>query len=492
MSKTTNTKSVSELSFEKRILNERSKLRGSTEQLLDRIDSSNYGNSSKKILKQILRSESNGHLYFGLFPCPPAVEKAKGAKMWDADGREYVDFHSGFSVSILGHCNDEVNQAIKTQLDDLQHFAELPCRVRADFSEKILEFAPWDYEKKCLLTVTGGEAIEVTIKLSRWYTGKPLIMTQYGDYHGRTAGAMGLTSKSSMFGFHYPILPADSGIIRFHFAYCYRCPFGQKYPDCDMQCIKAIEFLFESKETLLRNPVADITNVAAMIIEPFQSSAGYIIPPMEYLQGLKNICDKYGVLFVSDEIQTGMGRSGKKWAIEHSGVIPDMITVAKSISNGLPISVTIGRKEIMDSWGPGAHCTTFCGYPVACAGGLKVLEIMERDNIVEQVSNKEKWLTDGLNELKEKHPIIGDFNCKGLYAGIELVRDRKTKAPADKEARYITQNCLENGLIFIASGYFSNRLAFAPPLIISKDEIEEGLSKLDKALTQAEREFRIN
>lgn len=484
-------KPIDDLAFESRILSERAKVKSSVEQIEQRIEQSTLGPKSKSVLKQTLSHESIGHLYWSLFSCPPVVDRAKGAKMWDADGKEYVDFHSGFSVNILGHCHPEVNAVIKDQLDRIQQFAELPNPVRAEFAEKVLELLPWDYPKKSQLTVTGGEAIEVAIKLARWYTGKPIIMTQYGDYHGRTAGAMALTSKASMLAFHYPLLPADSGIFRFHFAYCYRCPFGCSYPSCDLQCIKAVEYLFESKETWLNNPGAGITNVAAMLVEPFQSSAGYIIPPPEYLQGLKSICDQYGILFISDEIQSGMGRTGKMWAIEHSGVVPDLITSAKSLSNGIPVSICAGRREIMDSWGPAAHCTTFCGYPVACAGGVKVVEIFQRDKIVDQVAEKGEFLAEGLTDLMNKHPIIGHFDCQGLYAGIDLVRDRKTKEPASKETGFISSSCLDQGLICIGSGYFYNRLAFAPPFVISRDEISQGLTILDKVLTEAEKKFDI-
>ena len=479
------------LAFEERILAERARLRSSSDQLAARVEASFLGPRSKAIMKEIMAAESNGHLYFGLFHCPPVVERARGARVWDADGKEYIDFHSGFSVNILGHCHPEVNEAIKAQLDELQQFAELPCRVRAEFSTKILQLLPWDYPKKCQLTVTGGEAVEVAMKLCRWYTGKPIILTQYGDYHGRTAGAMALTSKSGMFAYHYPVLPADSGVLRFPFAYCYRCPYGHEYPACDLWCVKALEALFESKETWLNNPAANITNVAAMIVEPFQSSAGYIIPPVEYHQGLKALCDRYGILFVSDEVQSGMGRSGKTWAIEHSGVVPDLITAGKSLSNGLPISATMGRREILDSWGPGAHCTTFCGYPVACAGGVKVVEIIQRDRIPEQAAAKGEVLAAGLADLMDRHPLIGHFDCKGLYAGLELVRDRRTKEPAKEETAFVSAAGLKNGLIFISSGYYSNRLGLAPPLVISADEIRAGLAILDDVLGQAEKRFRI-
>jgi 4-aminobutyrate aminotransferase-like enzyme len=249
--------------------------------------------------------------------------------------------------------------------------------------------------------------------------------------------------------------------------------------------------MFQNKETWLNNPAAGITNVAGMIIEPFQSSAGYIIPPPEYLKGLKNLCDKYGILFVSDEVQTGMGRTGKMWAVEHADVVPDLITVAKSISNGLPISLCMGRQEVLDSWGPGGHCTTFCGYPVACAGGLRVAQIMKRDNIPGQAHEKGLYLEECLRGLMDKHPLIGDFNIKGLYAGVELVRDRKTKEPATKETAFVSASCLKEGLIFISSGYHYNRIAFAPPLIISREEISRGVEILDRVLTQTEEKFEI-
>jgi len=477
--------------FEDRILAERARLRGSPEKLLARVEESDAGPKSKEILRRTIANESTGNLAFAIFTCPPVVERARGARMWDADGKEYLDFHSGFSVNILGHCNPEVNEAVKAQLDKVQQFAELPCRVRADFVEKILELLPWDYRKGCQITVTGGEAIEVAMKLSRWYTGKPLIMTQIGDYHGRTAGAMALTHKASMYQYHYPLLPADSGVFRFPFAYCYRCPYGKTYPSCEMQCVKAVEDQFKSKEALLNNPAAGVANVAAMIVEPFQSSAGYIVPPPEFHQGLKALCDKYGILFVSDEVQTGMGRTGKTWAIEHSGVVPDLMTLAKSISNGLPISLVLGRKEILDSWGPGAHSTTYAGYPVACAGGVKVVEILQRDKMVEQVAEKGKFLADGLAQLRERHPLVGHFDCKGLYAGIELVRNRQTKEPADKETSFVSAACLKEGLIFITSGYYYNRVALVPPLVISRDDLRQGLEILDRALGQAEKKFGI-
>ena len=340
-------------SFENRILEERAKMRGSAENLLSRVRENSRGENSRQLLEKTLQYESIGHLSFALFTCPPVLDYGKGARLYDVDGNEYIDLHAGFTVSPLGHGNNEVNNAIKEQMDKLNHFAELPVAPRAELARILCERHPGEFEKKLFWATTGGEAVEISMKLARWYTGKPIIITHWGDYHGRTAGAMALTGKAFMMAYNYPIPPADNAIVRFSFPYCYRCPWDKSYPSCDLFCADQLEQMFESKETWLNNPKAGITNVAAFIIEPFQSSAGYLIPPLPYLARLKEIAEKYDFLFVSDEVQAGMGRTGKLWAVEHGEVAPDLIVMAKSLSNGLPLSAVTGRTEILDSWVPG-------------------------------------------------------------------------------------------------------------------------------------------
>jgi 4-aminobutyrate aminotransferase-like enzyme len=478
-------------SFEDRILSERAKLRGDVEGLQKRVKEYARGSKAQEILNKTLKYESTGHLDFSLFNCPPVFDHGKGAKLYDVDGNEYIDLHAGFTVSALGHGNLEVNDAIKIQMDKLNHFAELPGEARADLAELLSNAHPGDFEKKIFWAVTGGEAVEICIKLARWYTGKPIIMTHWGDYHGRTAGAMGLTSKAFMMAYSYPVPPGDSAVVRIPFPYCYRCPFGREYPSCDVFCADQVEKMFQSKETWLNNPKAGITNVAALLIEPFQSSAGYIMAPLPYLARLKEIAEKYDFLFISDEIQNGMGRTGKMWAIEHAGVDPDLIAMAKCLSNGLPLSAVTGRKEVMDSWGPGAHSSTFTGYPPACAGGVKVMEIYERDNIIENAADKGRHFLSGLENLSKKHPIIGHVNGLGLYLSIELVKDRQTKEPAGDATNWAVNELLANGVVCMQSGYFYNRMCFAPPLVISKEEIDQALNKLDLVITKAENKFGI-
>lgn len=478
-------------SFEDRFTKERAALKGSEEALRNRVREHARGPRSREILEKTLTYESTGHLDFALFVCPPVLERGRGAKVYDVDGKEYLDLHSGFTVAVLGHGNTEVNDAIRAQMDKLNHYAELPVESRAELARLLCERHPGDFEKKVFWGVTGGEAVEIAIKLTRWYTGKPIIITHWGDYHGRTAGAMALTSKASMVAYNYPIPPADTAVVRMPFPYCYRCPYGKSYPSCDLYCAKQLEQMLQSKETWLNNPGLGITNVAAMIIEPFQSSAGYLIPPLPYLTRLKEIAEEYDFVFVSDEVQTGMGRTGKFWAIEHAGVAPDLLTTAKSLANGLPLSAVVGRKELMDSWGPGAHSSTFTGYPVACAGGLKVLEILDRDHIVESAAEKGVRFLSGLQELSKHHPSIGDYSGMGLYLSLEFVRNRETKEPAGKETAWIHSELLGEGVICIYSGYYYNRLCFAPPLIIREDEIDQSLVVLDRVITRMERQFGL-
>lgn len=478
-------------SFEDRILEERAKMRGSEEALRKRVEDYARGPRSREVLHKTLKYESIGHLDFALFACPPVLDRGQGAILYDVDGKEYIDLHAGFTVDVLGHGNKEVNDAIKAQMDKLNQFAELPMESRAELARILCERHPGDFEKKIFWAVTGGEAVEIAIKLSRWYTGKPIIITHWGDYHGRTAGAMALTGKAFMMAYNYPIPPADTAVVRIPFAYCYRCPFGKSYPSCELFCAEQLGQMFESKETWLNNPKADITNVAAMVIEPFQSSAGYIIPPLPYLARLKEICEKYDFLFVCDEVQNGMGRTGKLWAIEHAGVAPDLIPMAKSLSNGLPLSAVTGRKEIMDSWGPGAHSSTFTAYPPACAGGVKVFEIFDRDHIIEAAAEKGTYFLAGLEELSKRHPSIGHLNGLGLYLSIELVLDRQTKEPAGEATGWAHNELVQEGVLCIHSGYYYNRLCFAPPLVIEKPEIDRALEILDRVLGRMEREFGI-
>jgi 4-aminobutyrate aminotransferase-like enzyme len=466
-------------------------MRGDVAALRARVEQHARGPRSREILLATIESEAAGHLAWASFLCPPVMERGEGAILWDVDGNEYVDCQAGLAVCAVGHGNPQVADAIDRQLRLLSQYGELPLKLRASLSTRMAATFPGGGPAKVFYGVTGGEAVELAMKLARWYTGKPLVLTQYGDYHGRTSGAMGMSSKAFMVAYQWPVPAMDTAVHRFPFAYCYRCPYDKTYPECDVYCVTVLERQFESKEAPFRNPKNGISNVAAFIVEPFQSSAGYIIPPPGYHQRLAAIAQAYDILFAVDEVQTGLGRTGRMWAIEHSGVEPDLVIGSKGISNGLPISMVIGRPEVIDSLGPGGNSTTFSGYAAAAAGGNAVLDIFEQDNLIEKVRERGAYFLEGLRGLQAEHPSIGDVQGKGLFLAIELVTDRSTKKPATDATAWAHHNLLSEGLVCMTSGYYGNRLMFAPPLVITPAEIDRALVALDRVLGQLETKFEI-
>lgn len=475
--------------FEDRIIEERKKLVPTVQEFQSRIKESLYGPKTKVLLEKWLKYNSVGEVGFGLFRCPPVIERGSGAKVVDADGKEYIDLLSGFSVHSLGHCNEEIIEAIKDQSQKLLQYFGVLNITQIELSEKLCKMTPGSFPKKVIYGGSGSEAIEAAMKLARWYTGKPFILVPYGDYHGKTAGAQALTPKAG-WTYHYPVLPADSGIAYFPYPYCYRCSFDKSYPDCELWCLKYLERLLTSQEAPFSDPGTKITNVAAILIEPMQSSAGYIIPPKEYLSKLETICQKHDILLVLDEIQSGMGRTGKMWACEHSGVTPDLMTVGKAFGGGLPISALVGRAEILDSWGPGSFFGTFSGNPLSCAAACKTLEIMERDNLLAQAAEKGKYFLGGLQGLAKKHPLVGQVGGIGLYLSIELVKDHKTRQPAATESSFMMTELLKEGLICELTGYYHNRFNLIPALVISRSEIDRSLQILDKVIERVEDKFK--
>lgn len=475
--------------FEDRIPQERKKLVPTVEELRSRIKESPYGPKTKALLEKWLEYDSIGEVGFGLFRCPPIIERGSGATVVDADGKEYLDLLSGFSVNNLGHCNEETIEAIKDQSQKLLQYFGVLNIPQIELSQKLCRMTPGNFPKKAIYGGSGSETIEAAMKLARWYTGKPFILVPYGDYHGKTAGAQALTPKGG-WTYHYPILPADSGIAYFPYPYCYRCSFDKSYPNCKLWCLDYLERLLTSQEAPFSDPGTKITNVAAIIIEPMQSSAGYIIPPKEYLSKLHTVCQRHDILLVVDEIQSGMGRTGKMWACEHSGITPDMITLGKALGGGLPISALVGRAEILDSWGPGGFFGTFSGNPLSCAVACKTLEIMKRDKFPARVAEKGRYFLEGLRNLAKKRSLIGQVDGIGLYLSMELVKDRKTRQPAANESSFMMTELLKDGLICELTGYYHNRFNLIPSFVISRTEIDKALEIFDKVIGQVESKFK--
>ena len=468
---------------------QRQQLKTNQEKLFKRIDDAPFGEKAKLQAKKWAENESFGSVGWALFSVTPIIEKAEGSILFDVDGKEYVDLLSGFSVNQFGNCQKELTKIIQDQAAKLTHYFDFPHPERIQLGAKLNKNSKMSGKTKVAFGVTGSDAIELAVRAARYYTGNPYILTAYGDYHGVTYGTMGLTGKGGMQPYFYPVTP-DQHVGYFHFPHEYRTP-KDNYPGWGLEALKIFERALESKETPYTDGCFGINNVAAILVEPFQSSAGYYIPPKEYLQEIRRICDKFGMLMIVDEIQAGLGRSGQLWAFEHSGIEPDMICTSKALGGGLPISAVIAREEILSEWGPAAHVSTQAGNAIACAAGNYVIDVVSSPEFLKQVNNIGSYFYNGLKDLQKKHPIIGYIDNMGIYTGIELVKDRQTKEPAIEETVFVRDHAVENGLLFEKGGYYHNRLQCIPSLNISKAVLNTVLEKFDKIFGDVEKKFAI-
>ncbi|HTO93617.1 MAG TPA: aspartate aminotransferase family protein, partial [Bacteroidota bacterium] len=448
-----------------------------------------FGEKSKEWARRWVECESFGGVGLGLFDVSPIMESGCGSFLYDADGKEYLDFLSGFSVSALGNNNAEINAIFRKQLDHLTHFFDLPHVERIKLAEKLCRSSRMRGSTKVMFGVTGSDAIELAVRAARYFTGQPYILTAYGDYHGVTYGTMGLTSKGNMQPYFYPVRP-NMDVGYFPFPHAYRSP-NERYPGFDMGSLKLFEAMLDGKETPYTDGAYGKCNVAAILVEPFQSSAGYYIPPREYLQELRRIADRFGMLLIVDEIQAGLGRSGKLWAFEHSGIEPDMICTSKALGGGLPLSAVIARAEILEDWGPGAHVSTQAANVVACAAGNYIIDVVSSEPFLAGVRESGAYLLERMKDLQARHAIVGYLDNCGLYTGIELVKDRTTKEPASDAAVFVRDQSVKAGLLFEKGGYYHNRLQLIPPLNISRKELDRAAEILDHVFGAAEKEYGI-
>jgi len=407
---------------------------------------------------------------------PIFIAKGKGALVEDVDGNEYIDFAAGISSLNIGHCHEKVVSAIKEQADKYLHtaFNVLMYESYVKLAKRLAEITPGDFPKQVLLTNSGAEAVENAVKVARRYTGRPGIIAFEHAFHGRTMLTMGLTSQVKYY--KYGFGPFEPGIQRFPYAYSYRAPFETTDVEYGKYCVKRIEDGFKT--------YLPAEEIAAIIVEPFLGEGGYVIPPAEFIKGLRSLCNDYGILLVADEIQSGMGRTGKMWAIEHFDVVPDILVAAKSLVGGLVLSATIGRKDMMDSVNIGGLGGTFGGNPLACVAALKVIEVFEQDKLLDRATELGRIAKDKLEGMKGKYNIIGDVRGLGCAIGVELVKDRKTKEPAAKETGEILKKCHEHGLIIMSCGVLHNVIRIMFPLVIKEDELEKGLDILEDAIRE--------
>lgn len=402
---------------------------------------------------------------------PLVVDRGEGSYVYDVDGNRYLDFNAGIAVMALGHRNPAVLKAIAEQAEKLIHysFTDFLYEPAIKLAEKLSKISPQGDGAKVFFANSGAEANEAMIKAARWSTKRQYILAYTGSFHGRTLGALSLTaSKQVQRRYFGPLLPSVEHVP---FPYCYRCPFKMNPESCDLYCVDFIE-----EQTFRYTPPEE---VALFIAEPIQGEGGYIPAPEGYFAKLKRLLDKHGILFGVDEVQSGMGRTGKWFAIQHYGVTPDYISVAKAVGGGLPLGALIGREELMEL-DPGSHASTFGGNPVACAAALSVIEEIERGDLLEQVARKGKYVLERLREMQAKYPIIGDVRGKGLMIGAELVKDPESKKPAKEELQKILVGSWKKGLVLIGAGESTIRIA--PPLTMSEEEIDIGLSIIEEEI----------
>jgi 4-aminobutyrate aminotransferase-like enzyme len=384
-----------------------------------------------------------------------------------SDGNEYLDFFGGILTVSVGHSNEEVNRAVRGQLDKLQHVATVyATEPQAALAKKIASITPGNL-RQSFFTNSGTEANETAITLARCFTGSSEIIALRHSYHGRSALAMAITGNAA-----WKAGPQiQPGIVHAHNAYCYRCPFGLTYPNCGIRCARDLEELIRT---------ATSGRVAGIIAEPVQGVGGFITPPKEYFQIVADIVRRHGGIFISDEVQTGWGRTGDKWfGIEHWGVTPDVITGAKGLGNGFPIGVTITRQDIAASL-PGPTISTFAGNPVSTTAAKAVIDLIEEQKLAANVAETGAYLRSNLDELQRKYPIVGDVRGMGLMQGLELVEDRRSKAPAVQQTLRIMEAARHNRiLIGRGGGLYGNVLRISPPLNIQKPDVDEFIHRLD-------------
>jgi 4-aminobutyrate aminotransferase len=403
---------------------------------------------------------------------PLVVDSAKGLWIQDVDGNQFLDFTAGIAVNATGHCHPQIIQAIQDQADRLLHMSgtDFYYTPQIYLAKSLATIAPGDDPKKVYFGNSGAEAVEASFKLARWHTRRELNIAFFGAFHGRTMGALSLTASKAVQKRHYnPLVP---GITHIPYPYCYRCPFNLTYPKCDSFCVNWLE------DTLFRTTLPP-EEVAAIFIEPIQGEGGYIVPPPDFHRKLYRVAQKYGILYVADEVQSGMGRTGKMFAMEHFGVNPDIMALAKGIASGMPLGAMIAKADIMD-WEAGSHASTFGGNPLSCQAALETIDLL-KPKLITNAARRGEQMIIGLRALQKHHECMGDVRGKGLMIGVEFVRDRHSKDP-DKQLRdTIIKRCFHKGLLLLGCG--ENNIRFCPSLTVTAQEVDLCLSLFEDVLT---------
>ena len=428
------------------------------------------GPNAKKIIEQ--DSELLSPSYTRSYPL--VAKKGRGALIEDVDGNVFLDFAAGIAVVATGHCHPDVVAAIQKQAAELIHMSgtDFYYPNMVELARRLTAIAPGKEAKRVYYGNSGTEAIEAAMKLARYHTKRDKFIAFYGSFHGRTMGALSLTASKAVQRKGFGSLLA--GVFHIPYPDPYRCAGGRE--SCTAEALAVLE-----KEIFKR--VVDPSEVAALIVEPIQGEGGYLPAPVEFLQGLQRICSKNGILLVADEVQSGMGRTGKWWACEYAGIEPDIICVAKGIASGMPLSAIITKASIMN-WTPGAHASTFGGNPVCIAAALATMDLLER-SYIENARRMGEFIFHRIGDWPQRHKIVGDVRGKGLMIGVEIVRDQKTKERAHDLRERIVGLAFTKGLLVLGAG--ENTIRLAPPLMIDEEQADFAVLTLDACIAEVER-----
>jgi 4-aminobutyrate aminotransferase/(S)-3-amino-2-methylpropionate transaminase len=405
------------------------------------------------------------------------VDHAQNATLWDVDGKEYLDFAGGIGTINVGHCHPKVTEALREQAGKLLHTSFHVCAYPGymEVCKQLISVVPGQAKKKAILFNSGSEAVENAVKYARAFTKRKAIISFDNAFHGRTLLCLTLDGKYKPL--RQGLGPFAPEIFHARFPYAYRPPVGVKPEQLTEYCLAELEKFF------LTEVAAE--DVAGIIVEPVQGEGGFIVPTAGFLSALRTVCDKHGILLIIDEVQTGFGRTGKFWAMEHEGIVPDLVTIGKSLGAGMPISAVVGRADIMDSVAPGAIGGTYGGNPMSCAAALAVFEIFKNEKLVEKANQIGSIVKERFDSWKETMPIVGDSRGLGAMRAIELVSDKKTKTPlAAAKVKEVLHTCEDNGLVVIKAGVYDNVIRTLMPLTISEKDLKRGLDILEGALKE--------
>lgn len=428
------------------------------------------GPKAKELLNRRLDIVPNAVSY----GVPTFVESADGAMLQDVDGNRFIDFAGAIGTMNIGHCNETVVNALHDQIDRYIHtgFNVMMYDPYIELAEKIAAISPGHFKKKVMFLNSGAEAVENAIKVARKYTNRKAVVSFSGGFHGRTLMAMSLTGKVRPYKYEYgPFAPE---IYRAPFPYAYRRPESMSEEEYTTFLMEKVNEFFITE--------VDPSLVAAVIMEPVQGESGFIMPDARFVRGVNELCKQHGILFIADEIQTGFGRTGKYFAMEHYGVEPDLIAISKSMAAGIPISGLIGREEIMDKAGPGELGGTYCGSPLGCRAGLAVLEVMEKENINDRAVAIGEKVMGKFKQMYDRFDVIGDIRGLGAMCALEFVKDRDSKTPDKAISDLILKEAQGRGVIALKAGVYDNVIRLLMPLVITDEQLEEGLNILEESM----------